>query len=75
MATAGGVHAFRLDPEVRLGDFTGVASRGVPDLLALLPHLQGSDAVAAFDCDCDGSLGVSDLLEFLVVFGLPYNDE
>ena len=62
-------------PEVCLGDFTADASRGVPDLLALLPHLQGSDAVAAFDCDCDGSLGVSDLLEFLVVFGLPCNGE
>ena len=58
-----------------MGDQNTNGMRDIIDLLFLLADLNGNNEttgldLAAADCDCDGFVGVSDMLTLLTVFGV-----
>jgi len=60
-----------------MGDFDGNGTRGSGDLLQLVAFLNLQDGAATLthDCDCDGALGVQDILTFLSAFGTTCETE
>jgi len=63
-----------------MGDFNADGHRGTGDLLVLVAHMSmnandaaSADVLALHDCNCDGALGVHDVLTFLTAFGSPCN--
>ena len=60
-----------------MGDFDGNGTRGSGDLLQLVAFLNLQDGAATLthDCDCDGALGVQDILTFLSAFGTTCESE
>ncbi|MDA0728150.1 MAG: hypothetical protein O3B70_07190 [Bacteroidetes bacterium] len=59
-----------------MGDFNTDGHRGTGDLLMLVAHMSlnandaaNAEVLAVHDCNCDGALGVHDVLTFLTAFG------